>query len=151
MRSTKKTFDGLTEDDSIQDHQNFVKYLVELGMDIICREGCGLKPLSLAVHGKNGNICKFLVESGAKYSGPLFTSIPSPLSMTKEMKLANIQQIFKDNKVLSDEEDDFIRSIDTTFQESLAAHKHPKSTVQRFNRTVLGFITCTYCRRRRNL
>lgn len=57
------------------------------------------------------------------------------------MKLEDIQQIFEDDKVLSDEEDDFIRSIDTTFQESLAAHKHPKSIVQRFNRTVPGFIT----------
>ena len=124
-----------------QDHQNFVKYLVELGMDINCREGCGLTPLSLAVHGKNGSVCKFLVESGAKHSGPLFTSIPSPLSMAKEMKLEDIQQIFEDDKVLSDEEDDFICSIDTTFQESLAAHEHPKGTVQRFNRTVPSFIT----------
>ncbi len=70
-----------------QGHQNFVKYLVELGMDINCREGCGLTPLSLAVHGKNGSICEFLVESGATYSGPLFTSIPSPLSMAKEMEI----------------------------------------------------------------
>ena len=124
-----------------QDHQNFVKYLVELSMDINCREGCGLTALSLAVYGKNGSICKFLVESGAKYCGPLFTSIPSPLSMAKEMKLEDIQQIFEDDKVLSDEEDDFIRSTDTMFQESLAPHKHPKSTVQRFNRTVPGFIT----------
>ena len=124
-----------------QDHQNFVKYLVELGMDINCQEGCGLTPLSLAVHGKNVSICKFLVESRAKYSGPLFTSIPSPLSMAKEMKREDIQQICEDDKVLSDKEDEIIRSIDTMFQESLAAHEHPKSTVQRFNRTVLGFIT----------
>ncbi|XP_028396960.1 uncharacterized protein LOC114520826 [Dendronephthya gigantea] len=124
-----------------QGHQNFVKYLVELGMDVNCREGCGLTPLSLAVHGKNGNICKYLVESGAKYSGPLFTSVPSPLSMAKELNLEDIQQIFEYDQVLSDEEDDFIRSIDATFQESLTANEHPKRTVQHFNRTVPGFIT----------
>ena len=124
-----------------QNHQNFVKYLVELGMDINCREGCGLTPLSLAVHGKNESMCNFLVESGAKYSGPLFTSIPSPLNMTKELKLEDIQQIFEDDQVLSDEEDGFIRSVDATFQESVTAHEHPESTIKHFNRAVPGFIT----------
>ena len=47
-------------------------------------------PLSLAVHGKNESMCKFLVELGAKYSGPVFTSILSPFNMAKELKLQHI-------------------------------------------------------------
>jgi hypothetical protein len=65
---------------------NFAKYLVDLGLNVNAREGCGLTPLSLAVLGKNSAMCKFLVESGAMYSGPLFTSIPSPLFMVEELK-----------------------------------------------------------------
>ena len=122
-----------------QGHQNFVKYLVELGMNVNCREGCGLTPLSLAVNGKNATICKFLVESGAKYSGPLFTSIPSPLTMAKEIKLEEIQHLFENDQVLSDEEDDFIRSIDGTFKATV--DEHPKNAAQDFNRTVPGFVT----------
>ena len=65
------------EDATITDHLKrcmlhvaVVKYLVNLGLNVNAREGCGLTPLSLAVLEKNSAMCKFLVESGAMYSGP---------------------------------------------------------------------------------
>ncbi len=120
---------------------NFVKYLVDLGLNINAREGCGLTPLSLAVLEKNSAMCKFLVESGAMYSGPLITSIPSPLFMAEELKLSEIQHIFHDEKALSDEEDLLIQSIDETFCKSLTNNTSSQHDVKDCNRTCCGFIT----------
>ena len=52
--------------------ESFAKCLADMGLEVNSREGCGITPLSLAVWHKNTAIYKFLVESGARYSGPLF-------------------------------------------------------------------------------
>ena len=59
-----------------RNHSNFAKFLVDLGLNVNDREGCGLTPLNIAILQSNTAICRFLIESGAQHSGPLFTSIP---------------------------------------------------------------------------
>ena len=69
-------------------------------------------PLSIAVLNRNSVLCSFLVKSGAVYSGPLFTSVPSPLCMAVKLELDEIQHIFEQDKALSEEEDLFLQAID---------------------------------------
>ena len=57
---------------------SYVQFLVEAGCHVNAKEGCGLTSLNLAVVKKNKEICMFLVQSGARFDGPLFTSIPHP-------------------------------------------------------------------------
>jgi hypothetical protein len=40
-------------------HNNFVKFLVDLGLNISDREGCGMTPLNIAVLQKNSVLCTF--------------------------------------------------------------------------------------------
>ena len=41
-----------------------------------------------------------MLHVGAVYSGPLFTSVPSPLYMAEKLKLDEIQHIFEQDKAL---------------------------------------------------
>ena len=66
------------------------KYLVNLGLNVNAREGCGMTPLSIAVLNRNSVLCSFLVKSGAVYSGPLFTSVPSPFYINLSLTRYNI-------------------------------------------------------------
>lgn len=52
-----------------QNHRNFVKFLVDLGLNVNSREGCGMTPLSIAVLQKSNALCRFLSESGTQYAG----------------------------------------------------------------------------------
>ena len=56
-----------------------VQYLLDIGLKVNDREGCGLTALNLAVLQKNNSLVNVLVKSGAQHSGPLFTSVASPL------------------------------------------------------------------------
>ena len=96
-----------------QRHENFAKCLVDMGLDVNCREGCGITPMSLAVLNKDSVLCKFLVESGARYSGPLFTSIPSPLCMAERLQHGEVLQIFAEDQGESEDENELIRQIDS--------------------------------------
>ncbi len=141
---------------AIQDHFNrtvlhvaversevsLVKFLINIGLDVNAREGCGTTPLSLAVLTKNTLICKLLIEAGAKHSGPLFTSIPSPLAMAMKLELHDILDIFDKDSVLSDEEDVFIKRIDRTLSKTSEPQQAQlASNVETCNRTNRGFIT----------
>ncbi len=141
---------------AIQDHFNrtvlhvaversevsLVKFLINIGLDVNAREGCGTTPLSLAVLTKNTLICKLLIEAGAKHSGPLFTSIPSPLAMAMKLELHDILDIFDKDSVLSDEEDVFIKRIDRTLSKTSEPQQAQlASNVETCNRTNHGFIT----------
>ena len=97
---------------------NLVKFLINIGLHVNAREGCGATPLTLAVLTKNTLICKFLVEAGAKHSGPLFTSIPSPLVTATKLELNNILGMFNEDSALSDKEDMFIKRLDETLCKS---------------------------------
>lgn len=107
------------------------------------REGCRLTPLSLPVLHKNNDLCKFLVESGAKYTGPLFTSIPSPMCMTNSLQLGEIQQLFNGDQGESDEENDLIRQLDSAFVKG--RHNIHNAVAGQsemvVNRTCSGFVT----------
>lgn len=98
-----------------QGHESFAKCLVNMGLEVNYREGCSITPLSLAVLHKNNVLFKFLVESGARYSGPLFTSIPPLLCMAEREQHAEILQIFAKGQDESEDENELIRQIDSTF------------------------------------
>ena len=126
---------------------SLVKFLINIGLDVNAREGCGATPLTLAVLTKNTLICKFLVEAGAKHSGPLFTSIPSPLAMSTKLELNNILAMFNKDSALSDEEDMFIKRLDETLCKSPESGQTQfPSNEETCNRTSPGFCD-TSCRR----
>ena len=124
-----------------QGHDSFAKCLVDMGLEVNSREGCGITPLSLAVLHKNTAICKFLVESGARYSGPLFTSIPSPLCMAERMQHAEILQIFSEDQDESEDENELIRLIDSTFSKGGSNGGYSVDTQTEVNRSCRGFVT----------
>ena len=107
-----------------QGHENLAKCLVGMGLDVNCREGCGMTPLNLAVISKNNVLCKFLVESGRRYSGPLFTNIPSPLCMAERLQHVEILQIFSDDQEESEDENELIRRIDGPFSKGNSHSSH---------------------------
>ncbi len=122
-------------------HDTFAKFLVDLGLNVNDREGCGMTPLNIAVLQANTVLCKFLVESGAQYSGPLFTSIPSPLVMAKTMHLEHIQRLFEEDNALSDEENLLIQEIDGTFHKISSTLNADEEKETKRDRTCSGFIT----------
>ena len=71
----------------------FFKFLVDIGCNVNAK-GCGLTPLNIAVVKDDSEIARFLVDSGAKFSGPLFTGIPSPLEMAQVLASKSIERIF---------------------------------------------------------
>ena len=81
------------------------KLLVDAGCPVNAKERCGLTPLCMAVLKKNTELTQFLVDSGAKYDGPLFTSIPSPLKLAKLLELKDIVDLFDKCQEESDGED----------------------------------------------
>lgn len=98
-----------------QGNESLTKCLVYMGLDVNSREGCGITPLILAVLNKNTILCKFLVEAGARYIGPLFTSIPSPMCMAVKLNIGEVSQIFNADQELSDDENELIRELDGAF------------------------------------
>ena len=119
----------------------FAKFLVDLGINFNCREGCGMIPLNIAVLQSNTALCKFLFDSGAQHSGPLFTSIPLPLVTVKAMHLDNMQCLFEENSALSDEENLLIQEMDRTFHKSLSNLNADQEKETKPDRTCSGFIT----------
>ena len=125
-----------------QTEVSLVKFLINIGLDVNAREGCGATPLTLAVLTKNTLICTFLVEAGAKHSGPLFTSIPSPLVMATKLELNDILAMFNEDSALSDEEDMFIKRLDETLCKSPESGQTQfPSNEETCNRTSPGFVT----------
>ena len=125
-----------------RNNKTLVNYLIDIGLNVNDREGCGLTPLGLAVIQKNIQIVDLLVQYGAQYSGPLFTSIPSPLVMAKTMKLTDIERIFTEDGALSDEEDFLIRQIDNAFGDSVySCEQTTDKSKGNCNRTNPGFVT----------
>ena len=118
-----------------------VNYLTDIGLNVNDCEGCGLTPLGLAVIQKNIQIVD-LVQYSAQYSGPLFTSSPSPLVMAKTMNLTDIGRIFTEDGALSDEEDFLIRQIDNAFGDSVYSHEQTTDKSKgNCNRTNPDFVT----------
>ena len=95
-----------------QGNECLTKCLLDMGLDVNCREGCGVTPLSIAVLCQNTTLCKFLVESGARCKGPLFTSIPLPICMAHKLDLADILKLFDADEELLEEENELIGKID---------------------------------------
>lgn len=98
-----------------------------------------MTPLSIAVLQKNTGLCRFLIESGAQYAGPLFTSIPSPLVMAKAMQLSEIQNLFEEDSALSDEENSLIQEMDGTFIKNSTTSTTDQESKQKCNRTCNTF------------
>ena len=97
--------------------KTMVQYLLDNGLNVNDSEGCGLTALNLAVLQKNDSRVNFFVKSGVQHSGPLFTSVPSPLLITKTMNLTEVVHVFEEDGDLSDKENFLIRCIDSTFGE----------------------------------
>jgi hypothetical protein len=125
-----------------QRNESLSKCLVDMGLDVNCREGCGITPLSVAVLYKNIYLCKFLVESGARWGGPLFTSIPSPMCMAEKLNLTEILELFYADADLSEEGNELISKIDRTCEENISRKNDnsKKSTIP-INRSSPGFVT----------
>ena len=125
-----------------QNNKVLATYLVDVGLNVNDREGCGLTALSLAVLQKNKDLVELLVKYGAHHSGPLFTSLPSPLVMAKTMKLREIQCILEEDGDISDEEDFLIRQIDEDVGGSMELCNQPTDSRDiTYNRTQQGFVT----------
>ena len=102
-----------------------------------------MTPLSIAVLNKNSILCAFLVNSGAVYSGPLFTSVPAPLYMAKKLELDKIQHIFEQDEAISEEEDLFLLAIDKTLCKNSVNQTSGSagSDLKDCNRTCQRFVT----------
>lgn len=124
-----------------QGQENFAKCLVDMGLEVNYREGCGITPLSLAVLNKNKDLCKFLVESGTRYSGPLFTSVPSPLCMVERLQYPEILEVFAKDQEESEDENELIRHIDSTFSKSSISASNTINNDSNVNRSCSGFVT----------
>ena len=121
---------------------NYVKFLVRAGCLINAKEGCGLTPLNLAVIKKNKDIVQFLVTSGAKHSGPLFSSIPSPCEMAQVLDLPDIQAVFDRDNELSDDEDSLLHIFDPMYNSmQLPISTHDQKEKDVCNRQSDGFLT----------
>ena len=88
------------------------------------REGCGITPFSLPVLHKNTTICKFRVESGARYSGLLFPSIHFPWCRAGSLQHAEILEIFSVDQDESKDEKELIRLVDSTFSKGSSNGGH---------------------------
>ena len=124
-----------------QGQENFAKCLVDMGLEVNYREGCGITPLSLAVLNKNKDLCKFLVESGARYSGPLFTSVPSPLCMAERLQYPEILEVFAEDQEESEEENELVRHIDSTFSKLSSNASNIVNNDTNVNHSCSGFVT----------
>ena len=128
-----------------QSNITYVKFLVDVGIDVNMKEGCGLTALNLAVLKKDRDICKFLVDSGARYDGSLFTSIPSPKEMATKIMLVPILEIFQIDMLEREQEDELIAMIDKRFSANVGREEESgtelTSEVMAINRSSEGFIT----------
>ena len=125
------------------DNLQYARFLVEAGCHPNVKEGCGLTPLNLAVIKRNADMCRFLVSSGARYNGPLFTSIPSPHQMAQILDITQIIVIFDEDAGMSEDENEVVRSCDETYAKDSKVNKdiacQSKSTDA--NRSSPGFVT----------
>ena len=119
---------------------NLVKFFVDVGLNVNEKEGCGATSLSIAVLLKNTRICKVLVDAGAKHSGPLYTSIPSPLQMAEKLEIEDIIDLFMEDSAFSDEENLLIQRLDKTLSKGATENVTPTSD-DKLNRTCPGFVT----------
>ena len=79
------------------------------------KEGCGLAPLSLAVLKNDPEVCEFLVDCGACYDDPLFTSILFPKDMATVLQLVPMLEVFQLDLNERDKEDGLISLLDSRF------------------------------------
>ena len=98
-----------------QSNLSYIKFLIDVGIDVNSKEGCGLTPLSLAVLKNDPEVCEFLVDCGACYDGPLFASIPSPKDMATILQLAPVLEVFQLDLNERDKEDGLISLLDSRF------------------------------------
>ena len=92
---------------------NFVECLLHVGFNPNAKQKCGITPLIISVIKKNKEICQLLVNSRASVRGPLFTNVPSPLTVAKRMELDEILEIL--DPTSSDEEDSELSFYDPAF------------------------------------
>ena len=125
----------------------YAKFLIDIGCRINAKEGCGLSPLSLSVLNKDHEMSKFLVDVGAVFDGPLFTSIPSPKIIADIIECQEIQKLLQTSKTESDKEVKLIQKIDTSFKKEEAACEAAPDTAigmtddKKVTRSTDGFIT----------
>ena len=99
-----------------QSDLNFVQCLLHTGFNPNVKEKCGATPLIIAIIQKSKEICQLLVNARASVRGPLFTNVPSPVSIAKNMDLAEILDILQPTR--SDEEDADLQLYDPIFSRS---------------------------------
>ena len=120
---------------------NFVECLLHVGFNPNAKEKCGITPLIISVIKKNKEIRQLLVNSRASVRGPLFTNVPSQLTVAKRMELDEILEIL--DPTSSDEEDSELSFYDPAFH---SAHSKVDVHTTRDNgqactRSSPGFIT----------
>ena len=96
-----------------QSDLNFVQCLLHTGFNPNVKEKCGATPLIIAIIQKSKKICQLLVNARASVRGPLFTNVPSPVSIAKNMDLAEILDILQPTR--SDEEHADLQLYDPIF------------------------------------
>ena len=89
------------------------KSLVFIGCNVNAKEHCGLTPLHLAVLSSIVNLCAFLVEANAAYTGPMFSGIPSSKQMAEKLHLEEITALFVKDLTVATKEDDLIKLLDS--------------------------------------
>ena len=85
-------------------------------------------------------MCRFLVSSGARYNGPLFTSIPSPHQMAQ---ILDIVQIIDEDADMSEDENEVIRSCGETCAKDSKVNNNIASQSKSIdaNQSSPGFVT----------
>ena len=97
------------------------KCLIYSGFNVNLKEGCGMTPMHLAVLANDFHLCEFLIDRNAKFDGPLFSGIPSPLKMATTSNLNTIEQLMIDRQQESDDENELITLIDQTLKQNKAS------------------------------
>ena len=120
---------------------NFVQCLLHAGFNPNAKEKCGATPLIIAIIGKSKEICQLLVNARASVRGPLFTNIPSPVSIASNMDLDEISDILQ--PTISDEEDTDLQLYDPIFSSSVSNINLPSTekTSKTCKRSFPGFLT----------
>lgn len=122
-----------------------VECLLRVGCNPNAKEKCGVTPLVIAIILKSEEICQLLVNSRACVRGPLFTNVPSPISIARKMELTEILEIL--NPSASDEEDKDLCMYDPVFQNAPSTDSTPsvatsnEESSQACKRSSPGFIT----------
>ena len=118
----------------------YVTFLLQAGANINAVEGCGITPLTLATIRGECLIVEKLLSLGAKSRGYLYASMPSPMTLAKQLENHVIESLLEVHEAESDDEDGSVY-VSTNIEKKPTQHQDEDSAtfVPVFRRP--GFVT----------